>query len=304
MRRGFPWFLVAGFVVSLIPNPVRANEPAPPEVEARPNENAPEVDVRTNPAPPEVDARASPAPPEVDARTNEPASSASPDVDIERVERLEAWLAHQRDEMRFARRVVGPLSLAAGVLMLAPGIYGFADGIWDEQPNLGWLAFGVAGLGFAQGAVWLAIQSDPEERFARWRAARAAGLSADEVARFEGELRGTPSLARMERALIRWSGIGFVFGGGLYAGILAVDDPPKRHRVLGFTTSAIYGAVGIALLVYASLPELGETSWRHYEAGELPETPPRVQAHLAPSGGCDRWGCFAGLSVDGTFTGH
>lgn len=224
-------------------------------------------------------------------------------ADLARAERLEAWLAHQRDEMRFARRVVGPLSLATGALMLVPGVYGLADGVWDEQPNLGWLAFGVAGLGLAQGVVWMAIQSDPEERFARWRAAREAGLTATELARFEGELRGTPSLARMERALIRWSGIGLVFGGGLYAGLLALDDPPMRHRVLGYAASTIYGAVGIVLLVYASIPELGETSWRRYEAGELPEAPPRVRTQVAPAAGCDRWGCFASLAVQGVFEG-
>jgi len=226
------------------------------------------------------------------------------DVDRARADRLEAWLAHQRDEMRFARRVVGPLSLATGALMLVPGVYGLADGVWDEQPNLGWLAFGVAGLGLAQGVVWMAIQSDPEERFARWRAAREAGLTATELARFEGELRGTPSLARMERALIRWSGIGLVFGGGLYAGLLALDDPPTRHRVLGYAASAIYGAVGIVLLVYASVPELGETSWRRYEAGELPEAAPRVRTQIAPAAGCDRWGCFASLAIQGVFTGR
>ena len=231
------------------------------------------------------------------------ARDAEAPVDLARAERLEAWLAHQRDEMRFARRVVGPLSLATGALMLVPGVYGLADGVWDEQPNLGWLAFGVAGLGLAQGVVWLAIQSDPEERFARWRAAREAGLTATELARFEGELRGTPSLARMERALIRWSGIGLVFGGGLYAGLLALDDPPMRHRVLGYAASAIYGAVGIVLLVYASIPELGETSWRRYEAGELPEAPPRVRTQVAPAAGCDRWGCFASLAVQGVFEG-
>ena len=57
------------------------------------------------------------------------------------------------------------------------------------------------------------------------------------------------------------------------------------------------------LLVYASIPELGETSWRRYEAGELPEAPPRVRTQVAPAAGCDRWGCFASLAVQGVFEG-
>ncbi len=233
-------------------------------------------------------------------------SSSSHAADAERVERLDGWLRHQAEEMRFARRVVGPLSLATGALMLAPGVYGLADGIYDEQPNLGWLALGVAGLGFAQGAVWLGIQSDPEERYARWRAAVDAGLDATELARFEGELRGTPNLARMERALIRWSGIGFLFGGALYAGLLATDDDlPNRHRVLGWVSSGIYGAVGLALVIYASLPELGETSWRGYEAGEhAPHARPRrVEVAFSPYGGCAGEGCMLGGLVAGRF-GH
>jgi hypothetical protein len=282
-------FLLSFFTVAAIgftPLVGRAQRSASPEasLDVAPPLDAPSTDARSAPVGVGTDVQ--------EAR-----------VDLARVERLDAWLAHQRDEMRFARRVVGPLSLATGALMLVPGVYGLADGVWDEQPNLGWLAFGVAGLGLAQGVVWMAIQSDPEERFARWRAAREAGLTATELARFEGELRGTPSLARMERALIRWSGIGLVFGGGLYAGLLALDDPPTRHRVLGYAASSIYGAVGIVLLVYASIPELGETSWRRYEAGELPETP-RVRAQVTPSAGCDRWGCSASLTLQGTFVGR
>ena len=219
----------------------------------------------------------------------------------ERVERLEAWLDHQRHEMRFARHVVGPISLASGAIMFAPGVAGLADGIWDEQPNLGWLAFGVGGLAIAQGAVWLAIQSDPEERWERWVAAREAGLSETEVARFEGELRAAGNVARMERALIRWSGLGQLFGGGLYIGLTLVDDPPRAHARLGHALAGTYAAIGVAMLVYSFVPALGEAAWARYEAGLGPEEEPPVELSLAPFGGCVREGCGAGLSLRGAF---
>lgn len=168
-------------------------------------------------------------------------------------------LEEQASERRRARRVLGPMSLAAGAMMLAPAIAGFADGVYGSEPSAGWLQLGIGALAIVQGGVWLAIQTSPEERLERYRAARADGsLDTEEIARFEGELRGRSTVARMERALFMWSGIGLLFGGTLQVIVQSQSDAPPAHQRAGYALASLYAATGLGLLIYSFVPAPSE----------------------------------------------
>ncbi|MFT5358714.1 MAG: hypothetical protein ACI9KE_005953 [Polyangiales bacterium] len=143
-------------------------------------------------------------------------------------------------------------------MMLAPAIGGFADGAYGAEPSAGWLQLGIGTLALVQGAVWLAIQTSPEERLARYRSAREDELDRDEVARFEGELRGRRTVARMERALFMWSGIGLLFGGTLQLIVQSQSGAPQGHQRAGYAFASIYAATGLGLLVYSFVPAPSE----------------------------------------------
>ncbi len=142
--------------------------------------------------------------------------------------------------------------------MFAPAIAGFADEVYGAKPSAGWLQLGIGTLALVQGAVWLAIQTSPEERLARYRRAQERGLDRDEVARFEGELRGRRTVARMERALFMWSGIGLLFGGTLQLIVQSQSDAPQGHQRAGYAFGALYAATGLGLLVYSFVPSPSE----------------------------------------------
>lgn len=167
-------------------------------------------------------------------------------------------LVLQAGERERGRRVLGPISLAAGAMMFAPAIAGFADGAYGSTPSAGWLQLGIGTLALVQGAVWLAIQTSPEERLARYRRAQESGLDRDEVARFEGELRGRRTVARMERALFMWSGIGLLFGGTLQLIVQSQSDAPQAHQRAGYAFASLYAATGLGLLVYSFVPSPSE----------------------------------------------
>jgi hypothetical protein len=186
------------------------------------------------------------------------------------VERLDRWLTVQRGAMREVQVVAGPVSLGAGALVLGAGVAALADDQYAEQPSLAWLQVGVGVMALAQGAVWLLITPDPEDRYRRWRRAREAGPTAEATARFEGELRAAGRVASMERALYRWSGLGLLFGAAVILGVLPTERIDDAHLVAGYATAGIYGAVGAVLLVASFLPTLGEGAWRHYEEGLAP----------------------------------
>lgn len=214
----------------------------------------------------------------------------------DRADRLEAWFAVQRGAMREVRFVAGPASIAAGALVLGAGIAAAADNQYADHPNLAWLQIGVGIMSVAQGAVWLTIVSDPEARWARWRAAREQGLDAEALARFEGELRAFTQIAQMERALYRWSGLGLIFGGVVVLGALPNAGASDGHQIAGYTTAGVYTAVGAVLLVASLIPTLGEQGWARYREGLAPARA-GVSWRLTPWAG--RFG--AGASVVGRY---
>ncbi|MEM6955120.1 MAG: hypothetical protein AAF645_05505 [Myxococcota bacterium] len=152
------------------------------------------------------------------------------------------------------RHVVGPLSLGASVLIAAPAIAAWADGAYEDRPNVGFVAAGVAALGVFQGVVWLAIETAAEERAERFRRECDGGCSELELARFEGERRADRAIARMERALIMWSGIGLMFGGTLHAAIQSQAELPRVHRALGYAGATSNGLIGLGLLIRSFIP--------------------------------------------------
>lgn len=210
-------------------------------------------------------------------------------------ERLDRWLALQRDDVHFARHLAGPVSVGAGALMIGAGVYGLADDPYGADPNVAWLQVSVGALGVAQGIVWLLIQPDPELRYARWRAARAGGLADRELHRFEGELRAYPFVAQSQRALYRWSGLGLLFGGGVTLGALAAQSGlPERHAIVGWTTAGLYTGLGALLLVASLWPAFGERAFERYEEGLAPALGSlRVEPAGFEGGG--------GVAVTGTF---
>lgn len=195
-------------------------------------------------------------------------------------ERMTAWLRAQGESMETVKLLNGPASIGVGVAMMGVGVAGLADGVYPEHPNLGWLQLAVGAMGVGQGLVWMLIRAEPDARMARWSQARAQGVDPDEMARFEGELRAYPYIARMERALFVWSGLGLIFGGALVAGATPGANLPDGHAVASYVASGVYGGVGVALLFASLFFDLNDSAWERYQRGLAP---PR-KVSLTPTG--------------------
>jgi hypothetical protein len=136
---------------------------------------------------------------------------------------LEERFELQANDAARLRHVHGGISMGAGALLLGWAVAGYADGVWsDPSPSAGLLSIGVGLLGGIQGLVWLLIESEAEARLARFRA-DPPGSEAERY-RYEGEDRGYAGAARLQRALVRWTGLGMIFGGALVIGASAIDD--------------------------------------------------------------------------------
>lgn len=175
-------------------------------------------------------------------------------------EALEQRFELQATDAARLRHVHGGISMGAGALLLGWAVAGYADGVWDDpSPSAGLLSIGVGLLGGIQGLVWLLIESEAEARLARFRA-HPPTSEADRY-RFEGEDRAYAGAARLQRALVRWTGLGMIFGGALVIGASAIDDAmPQGWKRSGYVMGAIHAAVGVVIMTISAFPSAGEAS--------------------------------------------
>tara|TARA_B100001750_G_scaffold243791_2_gene259751 strand:+ start:610 stop:1380 length:771 start_codon:yes stop_codon:yes gene_type:complete len=176
------------------------------------------------------------------------------------VDALDQRFERQANDAARLRHVHGGLSMGAGALLLGWAVAGYADGVWsDPSPSAGLLSIGVGLLGGIQGLVWLLIESEAEARLARFRS--APPTTDAERYRYEGEDRAYTGAARLQRALVRWTGLGMVFGGALVIGASAIDDVmPTGWKRSGYVMGAIHAALGAVIMTLSTFPSPGESS--------------------------------------------
>lgn len=175
-------------------------------------------------------------------------------------EALEARFELQANDAARLRHVHGGISMGAGALLLGWAVAGYADGVWsDPSPSAGLLSIGVGLLGGIQGLVWLLIESEAEARLARFRA--NPPTTEAERYRYEGENRAYAGAARLQRALVRWTGLGMIFGGALVIGASAIDDAmAEGWKRSGYVMGAVHAAVGVVIMTISAFPSEGEAS--------------------------------------------
>jgi len=207
--------------------------------------------------------------------------------------RLEAWLSLEAERSADMRPIVGVTALGVG---LVAGIVGgwllaadweMADG-FRFASTLG-LLLGVLDVGL--GVLTLARTSEEEDRFARFRSAKARGLTLRDVANFEGELRSAAVQARRMRQGARWVGVSMLAAGALTLGLSAAIAPDEE---IGYWMGGTFAASGLLALVLSWVSEPVEDDWEDYSRGLRPH---RASVSVTPLVGAS----IVGVGVSGAF---
>ncbi len=137
-----------------------------------------------------------------------------------------------------------------------------------------------------------------KRRLDRWQKARKNGVSAVELAHFEGELQASQEMRNGERMLVRWNGLTHAIAGVLVLALTPVPDGSSRaDRVSGYVVGGVFTAVGLGTFAATFRPTPSEKAWEQYSKQKMPVPGHEFSWGLAPQ--ISRRG--AGLSFGATF---
>lgn len=207
-----------------------------------------------------------------------PATTATPPpaaVDGARAARLEAWLEVRASDDRRDAIIAGVTGIGGGVVSAVAGAWIWADQIFGfsplGRPLFGSLLLALGGVELAFGIAALAAPPVSVQRLARWRLALEEGMTPEQLAAFEGELRADADAARQERWLVMAGGAGLALAGagiGVLAG--TVEGLTDLDRLYGGLVGGAYGLAGLVLFLTSFIESPAETAWNQYQRGEGP----------------------------------
>lgn len=135
-------------------------------------------------------------------------------------------------------------------------------------------------------------------RLARWHKVRKDGITAVELAHFEGELQASREIRQGERLLVRWNGLTHALAGAMVLSFTPIPDSLSRtDRVSGYIIGGLFFAVGMGAFAATFRDTPSEKGWNDYVARKAPMPGHEFHWGVAPS--FSKRG--AGLSFGGIF---
>ncbi len=182
---------------------------------------------------------------------------------------LGAWLDAAARNARQTRRFVGVNEVIGSSAGMGVGIWAFIESDRGTELNkgLGLALVAVSGVTLGLGIFQLARQSDAEKRLERWRKAEVAGVTPQELARFEGELRSQS--AGQERALLmlRWMNLGIGLTGGLILGLTPAANLSSEAATVSYVIGGTTAGLGFFGFVMSFLRPAPIDYWSTYQQG-------------------------------------
>lgn len=197
-------------------------------------------------------------------------------VDSERASRLDAWLELRAHETERDALLAGIAGIGGGALLMGMGVWMWADDAFGSatfgRPLMGSLTLALGGVGVGLGVAALVTAEPAVERLRRWREANERGLTNEDLARFEGELRAEADAARFARFVSMATSIGLAVGGGAILGLsLGIDGLSELDRIYGASIGGAYVAFGALMFGLSFIESPEETAWNRYQRDEGPQ---------------------------------
>ncbi|TFH31640.1 MAG: hypothetical protein E4H00_03100 [Myxococcales bacterium] len=181
---------------------------------------------------------------------------------------LAAWRLIEKDPQSQYSRGLGVMFMTLGMADLTTGVYA-ATRIPHER-----------------------------HRLARWQKVRKDGVTAVELAHFEGELQASREMRQGERLLVRWTGLTHALAGAMVLASTPIPDSlSSTDRVSGYVIGGLFLAVGMAAFGATFRETPSEKAWDDYVARKASMPGHEFHWGLAPS--FSKRG--AGLSFGGIF---
>ena len=121
-------------------------------------------------------------------------------------------------------------------------------------------------------------------RLERWQKARHDGITAIELAHFEGELQSSHEIREGERLLVRWNGLTHAIAGLIVLGYTPIPDSMTgADKVSGYVVGGLFFAVGIATFAASFRDTPSEKAWKEYTTKKKPMPGHEFRWGVAPT---------------------
>ena len=242
---------------------------------------------------------------EADASTSDEVIVEEPDVlgrDALKynAEILDELLQRSTEQTIREQKFAAAAGITGGMIMLGLAAWRLIEDDPQSQYSRGLgVMFMTLGMADLTTGVYAATRVPHERRrLERWERARRDGITAVELAHFEGELQSSREIREGERLLVRWNGLTHALAGVLVLAFTPIPDGSSRtDRVSGYVVGGLFFAVGIGTFAASFRGTPSERAWNDYNKRKMPMPGHELSWTIAPS--ISRRG--AGLSFGGAF---
>ena len=213
---------------------------------------------------------------------------------------LDDLLTRASEQTIREERFAAAAAITGGSILLGLGAWRLIEKEPQSQFSRGlgvmFLTLGMAD--FTTGVFAATRIAHERRRLERWKLARREGITAIELAHFEGELQAAQEMREGERLLVRWDALTHAFAGVLVLAMTPIPDSMSgADRVSGYVIGGVFFAVGMATFAASFRPTPSEKAWEDYTKQRMPTSGRELSWGVAPS--FSRRG--VGVAFGGTF---
>ncbi|HET6417619.1 MAG TPA: hypothetical protein VFG22_15080 [Polyangiales bacterium] len=199
---------------------------------------------------------------------------------------LDELLTRASEQTIREERFAAAAAITGGSILLGLGTWRLVEKDPQSQFSRGlgvmFLTLGMAD--FTTGIFAATRIAHERHRLDRWKHARRQGITAVELAHFEGELQAAQEMRQGERLLVRWNAFTHAFAGVLVLALTPIPDSMSgADRVSGYVIGGVFFAVGVATFAASFRPTPSEKAWNDYQKRRMPTRGRELSWGVAPS---------------------
>jgi hypothetical protein len=219
---------------------------------------------------------------------------------VHNAELLDGLLERSTRQTIAQQKFAAAAGITGGMIMLGLATWRLVEKDPQSQYSRGLgVMFMTLGMADLTTGVYAATRiSHERRRLERWQKARHDGITAIELAHFEGELQASHEMREGERLLIRWNGLTHAIAGLMILAYTPIPDSMSRtDRVSGYVVAGLFFAVGVGTFAASFRDTPSEKAWKEYTTKKQPMPGHEFHWGVAPT--FSKRG--AGVSFGGAF---
>jgi hypothetical protein len=197
-----------------------------------------------------------------------PSRQPSPaDADPRQAELLGALFEEAAEGSKTTRKYTGLAGVTGGTILLGLAGWRLAEDPAENQFTRG-LGVMFATLGMADlttGIVALKRKPHEEERAERYKQDLRDGMSAIDLARYEGEFQASADIRESLRMLVRWNGLTHALAGAMVMAFSAIPELDAASQRSAYIIGGVFMATGSASFGLSFRETPAERSWKNYQ---------------------------------------